>query len=69
MSNRLHLLAGDSHSFPSFFVCLWGTYHPKVGGFLSVWRFLLFFFFFFFCFLGPHPWHMEVPRLGVQLEL
>ena len=29
--------------------------------------------FFFFClfvfFLGPHRWHMEVPRLGVQLEL
>ena len=23
----------------------------------------------FFCFLGPHPWHMEVPRLGVQSEL
>ena len=21
-----------------------------------------------FCFLGPHPWHLEVPRLGVQLE-
>ena len=20
-------------------------------------------------FLGPHPWHMEVPRLGVKLEL
>ena len=20
-------------------------------------------------FLGPHPWHMEVPRLGVQSEL
>ena len=19
--------------------------------------------------LGPHPWHMEVPRLGVELEL
>ena len=32
---------------------------------------LLFFFlsFFFCCFLGPHPQHMEVPRLGVQLEL
>ena len=28
-----------------------------------------FFFFFFFFFLGPHPWHMEVPSLGVQLEL
>ena len=27
------------------------------------------FLFFVFCFLGPHPWHMEVPRLGVQLEL
>ena len=23
----------------------------------------------FFCFLGPHPQHMEVPRLGVELEL
>ena len=24
---------------------------------------------FFFLLLGPHPWHMEVPRLGVELEL
>ena len=24
---------------------------------------------FFFVFLGPHPWHMQVPRLGVQSEL
>ena len=24
---------------------------------------------FFFVFLRPHPWHREVPRLGVQLEL
>ena len=23
----------------------------------------------FFCFLGPHPWHMEVLRLGVESEL
>uniref|UniRef100_A0A8D0QGH9 Uncharacterized protein n=1 Tax=Sus scrofa TaxID=9823 RepID=A0A8D0QGH9_PIG len=23
------------------------------------------FFFFFLVFLGPYPWHMEVPRLGV----
>ena len=28
-----------------------------------------FFYFLFFCFLGPHPRHMEVPRLGVQSEL
>ena len=26
-------------------------------------------FFCFFVFLGPHPWHMEVPRLGVESEL
>ena len=25
--------------------------------------------FFLFCFLGPHPWHMEVPSLGVELDL
>ena len=24
---------------------------------------------FFFCFLGPHLWHTEVPRLGVESEL
>ena len=24
---------------------------------------------FCFCFLGPHPRHMEVPRLGLQSEL
>ena len=26
-------------------------------------------FFLFFSFLGPHPWHMEVPRLGGKSEL
>ena len=26
-------------------------------------------FFFLFFFLGPHLWHMEVPRLGVELKL
>ena len=25
--------------------------------------------FFFFCFSGPHPQHMEVPRLGIKSEL
>ena len=29
----------------------------------------LFFLFVCFCFLGPHPWHMEVSRLGVKSEL
>ena len=23
----------------------------------------------YFFFLGPHPWHMEVPRLGIKSEL
>ena len=31
--------------------------------------FLLFIYLFIFCFLGPHLRHMEVPRLGVKLEL
>ena len=29
----------------------------------------IFLFFIFFVFLGPHPQHMEVPRLGVESEL
>ena len=30
----------------------------------------VFFFFLSFCyFFGPLPWHMEVPRLGVESEL
>ena len=38
--------------------------------FLPPSEFLWFFcFFFFFCFLGLNLWHMEVPRLGVELEL
>ena len=28
-----------------------------------------FFLFFLFCFLGLQLWHMEVPRLGVELEV
>ena len=40
----------------------------NLGGLLSL--FISFFFFLFsFSFLGPHPWHMEVPRLGVQSKL
>ena len=31
--------------------------------------YMKFYVFFFFCFLGLHPRHMEVPRLGVKLEL
>ena len=31
--------------------------------------FLLHSYLFIFCFLGPHPWQMQVPRLGVESEL
>ena len=30
---------------------------------------LIFIYLFIYCFLGPHPWHMEGPRLGTELEL
>ena len=33
------------------------------------WLKFFLFFFFFFVFFGSHPWHMEIPRLGVELEL
>ena len=26
-------------------------------------------FFFFFCFIGPHLWHMDVPKLAAESEL
>ena len=49
----------------------------KLGGHLPVTPVLslrcvyhsLFFLFFSFHFLGPHPQHMEVPRLGDESEL
>ena len=31
--------------------------------------FIFLIFFYFFAFLGSHPWHMEVPSLGVESEL
>ena len=33
-----------------------------------LWGFI-YFYFLFFVFLGPHSHHVEVPRLGVELEL
>ena len=32
---------------------------------VRVFLIFVFVFFLFVCFLGPLPWHMEVPRLGV----
>ena len=44
-----------------------GVIHKEFSSFLSFSFF--FFFFFFLVFLGPHLQHMEVPMLGVKLEL
>ena len=32
-----------------------------------IWEYI-YIYIFFFCFLGPHPQHMEVPRVGVKSE-
>ena len=56
----------SSHLPPSLLVQMHTHWcYPPLKPFLS--QFL--FFFFFLSFLGPHPWHMEVPRLGVEQEL
>ena len=30
--------------------------------------YFVYLFTYLFCFLGPHPWHKEVPKLGVKSE-
>ena len=48
--------------------------NPQEGHEVSLYRtqvssIFLFVCSFVFVFLGLHPWHMEVPRLGVKLKL
>ena len=38
-------------------------------GIFQCWQSVFCFVLSFCFFLGPHPWHMEVPRIGVELEL
>ena len=53
----------------------WGVKHNsdftlcKFSSLYSIFFLVLLISFFFLVFLGPHPWHMEVPRLGVESEL
>ena len=42
---------------------------PLLQGIMRKAEFFFLSFFLFFYFLGPHPWHMEIPRLEVQSEL
>ena len=32
-------------------------------------KYCLLVYLFIYCFLGLHPWHIEAPSLGVELEL
>ena len=58
--------SSSCHPDSSVFVCLSLFLSFYLSVFLS---FCHSFFFGLFVFLGLHPWHMEVPRLGVQSEL
>ena len=68
------LLTQVSQSFRTFFLAI---HHGAGLEDREVWfKWVIFFFIFlflsflsFFFFLVPQPWHMEVPRLGVKLEL
>ena len=61
----------DKSDLPLVLKELTAMRHKEIGKYRSVDQrpFLSFFHFFFVAFPGPHPWHMEVPRLGVQSEL
>ena len=53
----------------SFFsLIIWRTTLVFLFLFLFFFFFCFFFFFFFLSFLGLHPRHMDVPRLGVESE-
>ena len=47
----------------------WVMGTPGFCGFALFWFRLFVYYLFSFVFLGPHPWHMDVPSLGVQSEL
>jgi len=69
--NRSHLKEAERGGVaevrgPRWVVGWAGTHSLRISGH---WRILLFYFILFFCFLGPHLWHMEFPRLGVTSEL
>ena len=45
--------------------CVYNGFHPNTNMHL----FMYLCIYFYFVFLGPHPWHIEVPGLGVKSEL
>ena len=55
-----------SHIWYAFSSNLVIKYIEYIGNILIT---ICYYLFLFFSFLGPHLWHMEVPRLGVESEL
>ena len=45
------------------------SFYSTMDRFCSPQEFYVFIYLFIFCFFGPHPLHMEGPRLGVTSEL
>ena len=77
LRSSLHLFLFYAISLTSKFIIPYTLTLLQSGFLLFIWTtwkqvgFLLhshFWFFSFFLFLGPHPWHMEVPRLWVRME-
>ena len=58
---------GCSSLWPMVCFWMWKPLSPMVW--LGIYLHLPTQFFFFFFLLGPHLWHMEVPRLGAKSEL
>ena len=75
-SNALRLmqiLTNEPEEQLNILVVLTSSFCALIAFFSGPWimaqRVTLISLYFFFCFLGPHWWHMEVPRLGVKSEL
>ena len=72
-SKSLGVYSGPHHSILTPALLLYLLFTVEVMGAqrheINCPRSLGSFFFFFLFFLGPYPWHMKVPRLGVESEL
>ena len=55
---------GRVNSLVTHLYKLYKKSHRDYGG--NCFCFVLFLFVCLFCFLGPHLWHMEIPRLEVE---
>ena len=47
---------------------IWTRWHKSSLDYIYC-LYVIFNYYYFFFFLGPHQWHMEVSRLGVEAEL